>query len=160
MSNASARHSGVRKRGVAKAAVVGAMKQVAAKVAEGACAASPEASVVDHAAQGATVSSAYEGLSPDRCITKRALSEYVKCDTLTDWRESLWSMLKHSHKGTTHNHLSRHRNRQVPEFASRHSLRDEDAISFLGTVAIGIHAEELQYRELFADNGLRNGPWG
>ena len=137
------------------------MKQVAAKVAEGACvAAAPEVSVVDHAAQGATVSSACEALSPDRCITKHSLSERIKCDTLTDWRESLWSMLKHSHKGTTHNHLSRHRNRQVPEFASRHSLRDENIINFPGAVVIVIHAEELQYRELFADNGLRNGPWG
>ena len=101
-----------------------------------------------------------EALSLDRGITKHALSERIKRDTRTYGRESLRSMLKHSHKGTTHNHLSKYRNRQVPEFASRHSLRDEDAINFPGAVVIGMHVKELQYRELFADNGLRNGAWG
>ena len=47
-------------------------------------------------------STAYESLPFDHETVKHSLSEYVRGDVHTNGIESLWSMLKRTHKGTFH----------------------------------------------------------
>lgn len=140
--------------------MVGAMTQITIKVAEGNYAASPEVSIIDHAAQGAIISSASKSLSLDRDATTHLLSEYVTCSTLANGRETMWSMLEDCFFGSIYGLSSEYQDRHGPGF-SGHDFRDDEVIGSLGEIVIGILAKELRYWEqLFADNGLRNGVRG
>ncbi len=95
---------------VGKTAVVGAKDRatnhVAAKVVQTTDKETLQSFVKEHAAKDATVytddATAYETLPFDHDSVKHSLQEYVKGDIHTNGIESLWSLLKRAHKGTSH----------------------------------------------------------
>ena len=115
----------------------------------------------EHAAPDATVYTddalAYENLPFDHETVRHSLEEYVRGDVHTNGIESLWSMLKRTHKGTFQMWSPKHLDRYVQEYAPRHNLRDEDTIDIMTAVTTGMSGKRLRYRELIAPNGLDSG---
>ena len=166
MSNAKRNELADTGRGpVGKTAVVGvkdrATKHVAATVVTTTDAATLHGFVRKHTDPGATVytddATAYDSLPFNHATVKHSLSEYVKGDIHTNGIESLWSMLKHAHKGTFHKLSPKHLDRYVQEFAGRHNLRERDTIDQLTALSHGMDGKQLRYRTLITENGLESG---
>ena len=166
MSNAQHKElAGTGRGAVGKTAVVGAKdratNKVAAKVVTATDKETLQGFVKDHADPQATVytddATAYETLPFDHDTVKHSLSEYVKGDMHTNGIESLWSMLKHAHKGTFHKFSPKHLDRYVQEFAGRHNIREQDTIQQMGSMRSGMEGKRLRYKQLIADNGLASG---
>lgn len=150
---------------VGKTAVVGIKdrpsNQVAAKVVKRTDKDTLHGFVSDHADPGATVYSddaaVYDSLPFDHATVKHSLSEYVKGDVHTNGIESLWSMLKRSHKGTFHKLSPKHLDRYIQEFAARHNIREHDTLDQMAIIARGMDLKRLRYVDLIAENGLDSG---
>ncbi|MDE0404993.1 MAG: IS1595 family transposase [Nitrospira sp.] len=122
--------------------------------------------VEDRAAHGATVytddSPSYSALPnmlngiQHRTVNHSA-GEYVREQAHTNGIESFWSMLKRAYKGTFHKMSPKHLQRYVSEFAGKHNIRDEDTLTQMASMAIGLAGKRLKYRHLIADNGLSSG---
>ena len=157
--------SGTGRGAVGKTAVVGAKNwatnRAAAKVVETPDKATLQGFVAEHTAPGATVysdeASAYQGIPFNHQTVNHSLAEYVRGTVHINGIESLWSMLKRTHKGTFHKLSPKHLDRYVQEFAARHNLRERDTIDIMGAVATGMRDKRLRYRDLIADNELESG---
>ena len=93
---------------------------------------------------------------PDDETVNHSVGEYVRLLANVNGMESFWSLMKRTHTGTFHKFSSKHLDRYVQEFATRHNLREADTIDIMGAVADGGIGKCLRYRELIADNGLTN----
>ena len=142
---------------VGKTAVVGAKdrktNKIKAKVVENTDAKTLQKSVVETAANGATVytddAAAYKGMPFDHASVRHSVGEYVDGMAHTGI-ESFWSMLKRAHKGVYHKISAKHLQRYVDEFAGRHGVR-EQATWQMQSVVAGMVGKRLMYRELVAD---------
>ena len=117
---------------------------------------------MERTAEGATVytdeAAAYKGM-PRRQheSVKHGAGEYVRGMASTNGLESFWAMLRRGHDGTFHHFSTKHLNRYVAEFASRHNMRNADTIDMMGRLVGRAVGKRLRYRELIADNGLASG---
>ena len=154
-------------RGTAgKVAVVGIKdretKQVAARVVRSTDGETLQAFVREHVEPGAAVytddTGAYNGLTEyERGSVKHSVGEYVDGEIHTNGIESLWSMLKRSHKGTFHKLSPKHLQRYVDEFAGRQNVRELDTEEQIEALADGLEGKRLRYNDLIAPNGLSSG---
>lgn len=151
---------------VGKTAVVGVKdretKQVRAKVVRSTDGETLQAFVREHVEPGATVytddTGAYSGLTEyERGTVKHSVGEYVDGKIHTNGIESLWSMLKRSHKGTFHKLSPKQLQRYVDEFGWRQNVREFDTAEQLDRLAEDMEGKRLRYRDLIADNGLPSG---
>ena len=154
-------------RGTAgKTAVVGVKDretgQVAAKVVRSTDGETLQGFVREHVEPGATVytddSKAYNGLTEyERETVRHSVGEYVDGHIHTNGIESLWSMLKRSHKGTFHKLSPKQLQRYVDEFGWRQNVREFDTAEQLDFFAEDMEGRRLRYRDLIAPNGLDSG---
>ena len=130
--------------GVGKAIVVGAKDRatnaVSAAVVENTDAETLQGFVADHAADDATIYSddhgGYKGLPFDHETVKHSVGEYVDGQAHTNGIESFWATLKRGYHGTFHHISSKHLDRYVNEFATRHNMRSRDTEAMMSeTVA-------------------------
>ncbi len=114
-----------------------------------------------HAEEDATIytdeSTSYQSLPFTHESVKHSAQEYVRGDVHTNGMESFWSGLKRAHKGTFHKLSSKHLDRYVQEFASKHNLRESDTLEQMRSVVSGMDGRRLRYNDLVADNGLSSG---
>ena len=144
---------------VGKTAVVGAKdrktNKIKAKVVENTDAKTLQKSVVETAANGATVytddAAAYKGMPFDHASVRHSVGEYVDGMAHTNGIESFWSMLKRAHKGVYHKISAKHLQRYVDEFAGRHGVREQATLDQMQSVVAGMVGKRLMYRELVAD---------
>lgn len=147
---------------VGKTAIVGAKgrntKRVRVQVVEKTDKETLQQFVMDAIEGKATVytddARSYDGLPVNHEIVKHSLSEYVRGDVHTNGIETLWSMLKRTHKGAFHKMSPRHLLRYVQEFAGRHNMREMDTINIMGSLVSGMNHRRLRYEDPIADNGL------
>ena len=99
----------------------------------------------------------YKGLPNKHEAVNHSAGEYVRDQVHTNGIESFWAMLKRAHKGTFHKISEKHMHRYVVEFAGRHNVRNEDTITQMRDVLVGMIGKRLMYDELVADNGLTSG---
>ena len=144
---------------VGKTAVVGAKdrktNKVRAKVVKAADTKTLQKFVVDSAADGATVytddAAAYKGMPFDHASVRHSVGEYVDGMAHTNGIESFWSMLKRAHKGVYHKISPKHLQRYVDEFSGRHGVREQDTITQMQNIVVGMVGKRLMYRELTAN---------
>ena len=151
---------------VGKTAVVGIKdretKQVAVQVVRDTDGETLQGFVREHVEPGAAVytddTGAYSGLTEyERGTVKHSAGEYVDGKVHTNGIESLWSMLKRSHKGTFHKIRPKHLQRYVDEFAGRQNVRELDTAEQIDALADGLEGKRLRYNDLIAPNGLFSG---
>ena len=141
---------------VGKTAVVGAKdrktNKIKAKVVENTDAKTLQKFVVETAANGATVytddAAAYKGMPFEHASVRHSVGEYVSGMAHTNGIESFWSMLKRAHKGVYHKISHKHLQRYVDEFSGRHGVREQDTITQMQNVVVGMVGKRLMYREL------------
>ncbi len=114
---------------------------------------------VDHGATLHTDEQAgYQGMDEyDHQPVNHSVGNYVVMLAHTNGIESFWSMLKRVHKGTYHKMSPKHLQRYVDEFTGRDNQRELNTIDQMIEVAAGVIGKSLTYKQLTADNGLRNG---
>ena len=78
------------------------------------------------------------------------MGEYVNGKVHTNGIESLWSMLKRSHKGTFHKLSPKQLQRYVDEFGWRQNVREFDTAEQLDCLAEDMEGKRLRYRDLIA----------
>ena len=151
---------------VGKTAVVGikdrVTKQVAAQVVTDTDGETLQGFVRDHVEPGAEVftdeARAYVGLTDyEHGTVRHSVGEYVNGRIHTNGIESLWSMLKRSHKGTFHKLSPKQLQRYVDEFGWRQNVREFDTAEQLHALVEGLEGKRLRYRDLIAPNGLPSG---
>jgi len=96
----------------------------------------------------------YLDLLHEHGSVKHSVGEYVSGQIHTNSIETMWSMLKRSHKGTFHKLSPKHLDRYVQEFAAKSNLRELDAMEQMNVVIAQLFGRRLGYRRLIRDNGL------
>ena len=151
---------------VGKTAVVGIKdretKQVTVQVVTDTDGETLQGFVREHVEPGAEVftddAAAYDGLTDyEHGTVRHSVGEYVNGRIHTNGIESLWSMLKRSHKGTFHKLSPKQLQRYVDEFGWRQNVREFDTAEQLHALAEDMEGKRLRYRELIAPNGLASG---
>ncbi|MXW97144.1 MAG: IS1595 family transposase [Acidimicrobiaceae bacterium] len=144
---------------VGKAAVIGAADRatgkVTAAVVDAETAATADAFLADHAAEGAAVytdeASAYQHL-PNHEAVSHSAGEYVKyldgVNIDTNAVESLWSTIKRAHKGVYHHLSAKHLQRYIDSFAAKRNIRDADTADQMAAVVASMFGRHITYREL------------
>ncbi len=142
---------------VGKTAVVGMRdretNKVTAKVVDDTTSETLQGFVKRQVVPGTTIytdeSTAYASL-PNHDAVKHSVSEYVRGRVHTNGIESFWATLKRAHKGTFQRLSPKHLHRYVDEFAGRHNIRDLDTLEQMASVAAGMEASQLRYKDLVA----------
>ncbi|MXV74305.1 IS1595 family transposase [Candidatus Poribacteria bacterium] len=101
-------------------------------------------------------SRSYKGLTNLSSINHSA-REFVDGMVHTNGIESFWSMLKRSHKGTSHKMSPKYLQKYVDEFVSRHNLRSYDTEEMMKMLFSQMKGKKLTYEELIGLNGLDSG---
>ena len=86
----------------------------------------------------------------DHTIVDHSKGEYVKNGRTTNSVESIWAIMKRSHKGTYHQMSKKHMHRYVYELIGRYNDRHLDSIDQMRSVVIGMRNKRLKYKELVA----------
>ena len=114
--------------------------------------------VEDHAAKDATVymveAGACKRLKFDHETVRHSLKDHVWANAHKYGIKSLWTMLKHAHKGTFHKISPQHLDRYVQEFAGGHNVRNRDTIDQMGSARNGMDHKRLTYKVLTRNNRL------
>lgn len=79
---------------------------------------------------------------------RRSVGEYVREQVHIDGIESFWSKSKRAHKGTFQKISRKHLYRDANEFAVRHNIREEDAISQMEIIVAGMIGRRIMYKDL------------
>ena len=146
---------------VGKTAVVGIKdretKQVTVQVVTDTDGETLQGFVREHVEPGAEVftddAAAYDGLTDyEHGTVRHSVGEYVNGKVHTNGIESLWSMLKRSHKGTFQKLSPKRLQRYVDEFGWWQNVREFDTEEQLHCLAEDREGKRLRYRELIAPN--------
>ena len=89
-------------------------------------------------------------------VVNHSASEYVNAMAHVNCIESLWAMIKRTHKGTHHRMSTKHLRRYVVEFEGRHNVRELNTIDQMSNIVKNIPRKRLKYSELESgvDHGL------
>ena len=89
-----------------------------------------------------------KGLGRKHGTVNHSRWQFADGKVYTNGIESLWALLKRSHKGTYHSWSHKHLQRYLDELCSRHNMRREDALKQMSEVVAGMVGKRLLYREL------------
>ncbi|MCY4429016.1 MAG: IS1595 family transposase [Rhodospirillales bacterium] len=84
----------------------------------------------------------------DHEAVKHSALEYVRGEAHTNGPESFWSTFKRAYHGTYHHLSTKHLQRYVDEYASRHNVRDADTLAQMEATARGLVGRRITCREL------------
>ncbi len=79
---------------------------------------------------------------------KHSIKEYVNGEAHINGMESFWALLKRGYYGTYHRVSSKHLQRYVNEFVSRHNIRELDTVEQMAHTAKSLYGKEMTYKWL------------